>query len=99
MDKGVKADVSCFVHLFHLCGNPKPLEDAEKMPDYCLHSTCRSDLKLNKIRYFEIYGACKHMIDVRWVFDRISNRDMDSFHLMLRGYAINTMTVCNCLIR
>ncbi|XP_027346235.1 pentatricopeptide repeat-containing protein At2g15690, mitochondrial [Abrus precatorius] len=89
MDKGVKADAICFDLLFDLCGQSKSLEDAKKAHDYFLQSTCRSDLKLNN-KVIEMYGNCKSMTDARRVFDHMANRDMDSWHLMIRGYANNT---------
>ncbi|XP_057433746.1 pentatricopeptide repeat-containing protein At2g15690, mitochondrial-like [Lotus japonicus] len=38
-----------------------------------------------------MYGNCKSMIDARRVFDHMSNRNMDTWHSMLRGYANSTM--------
>ncbi|KAK7362648.1 hypothetical protein VNO77_04767 [Canavalia gladiata] len=89
MDKGVKADANCFDLLFDLCGQSKSLEDAKKAHDYFLQSACRSDLKLNN-KVINMYGNCKSMTDARRVFDHMPNRDMDSWHLMIRGYANNT---------
>ncbi|KAL1291776.1 hypothetical protein HN51_060297 [Arachis hypogaea] len=89
MEKGVKADASCFHLLFDFCGKSKILEDAKKAHNYFLQSTCRSDLNLNKV--IEMYGNCKSMTDARRVFDHMPNRNMDSWHLMLRGYTNSTM--------
>ncbi|KAK7400808.1 hypothetical protein VNO78_12115 [Psophocarpus tetragonolobus] len=88
MDKGVKADAGCFDLLFDLCGQSKSLEDAKKAHDHFLQSTFRSDLKWNN-KVIEMYGNCKSMTDARRVFDHMPNRDMDSWHLMMRGYANN----------
>ncbi|XP_061350986.1 pentatricopeptide repeat-containing protein At2g15690, mitochondrial [Gastrolobium bilobum] len=90
MDKGDKADASCFDLLFDSCGQLKSLEVAKKAHDYFLQSTYRSDLKLNN-KVIEMYGNCKSMTDARRVFDHMPNRNMDSWHLMLCGYANNTM--------
>ncbi|KAI9071739.1 hypothetical protein K1719_046296 [Acacia pycnantha] len=90
MDKGVKADANCFDTLIDLCGKSKSLEDAKKVHDYFLQSTFRSDLKLNN-KVLEVYGKCKSMIDARRVFDHMANKNMDSWHLMIYGYANNTM--------
>ncbi|KAL2344830.1 hypothetical protein Fmac_006115 [Flemingia macrophylla] len=89
MDKGVKADASCFDLLFDLCGQSKSLEDAKKAHDHFLQSTFRSDLKLNN-KVIEMYGNCKSMTDARRVFDHMPNRNMDSWLLMMRGYSNNT---------
>ncbi|KAI4353141.1 hypothetical protein L6164_002111 [Bauhinia variegata] len=90
MDKGVKADANCFETLFDLCGKSKSLEDAKKVHDYFLQSTYRGDLKLNN-NVLEMYGKCKSMTDARRVFDHMPNRNVDSWHLMIYGYANNTM--------
>ncbi|KAE9613598.1 hypothetical protein Lal_00016090 [Lupinus albus] len=89
MEKGVKADSNCFDLLIDLCGKSKSVEDAKEVHDYFLQSTYRSDDKLiNKV--LEMYGNCKSMTDARRVFDHMPNRSMDSWHLMIRGYANST---------
>ncbi|XP_004505209.1 pentatricopeptide repeat-containing protein At2g15690, mitochondrial [Cicer arietinum] len=90
MEKGVKADASCFDLLFDLCGKSKSVEDAKKVHDYFLQSTFRSDFKLHN-KVIEMYGNCKSMTDARRVFDHMPNRNMDSWHMMIRGYANSTM--------
>lgn len=91
MDKeGVKADADCFHTLFELCGKSKSLENAKKVHDFFLQSTCRSDVQLiNKV--IEMYGKCASMTDARRVFDHMPERNMDSWHLMMNGYADNGM--------
>ncbi|XP_044508695.1 pentatricopeptide repeat-containing protein At2g15690, mitochondrial-like [Mangifera indica] len=88
MDKGVKADASCFYALFELCGNAKSFENGKKVHDYFLQSTWRGDLALNN-KVIGMYGKCASMIDARRVFDHMPDRNMDSWHLMINGYADN----------
>ncbi|XVF67590.1 hypothetical protein PTKIN_Ptkin10aG0133300 [Pterospermum kingtungense] len=88
MDKGVKADANCFWSLFESIGNPKSLEDAKKVHDYFLQSTCRGNLRLNN-KVIEMYAICGSMTDARRVFDHMPDRNMDSWHLMINGYADN----------
>ena len=90
MEKGVRADAQCFYALFNSCGSPKLLEEAKKVHDFFLQSTFRSDLQLNN-KVLEMYGNCGSMTDARRVFDHMTNRDMDSWHLMINGYANNAM--------
>ncbi|CAL5213174.1 unnamed protein product [Lathyrus oleraceus] len=90
MEKGVKADANCFELLFDLCGKSKSVEDAKKVHDYFLQSTFRSDFKLHN-KVIEMFGNCKSMTDARRVFDHMPNRNMDSWHMMIRGYANSTM--------
>ncbi|KAM7251488.1 hypothetical protein ACFE04_023371 [Oxalis oulophora] len=56
MNSGIKGDARCFYLLFERCGDPKSLDDAKKVHDFFLQSTCRADLGLrNKV--IEIIGA------------------------------------------
>ncbi|WCJ17661.1 Tetratricopeptide repeat (TPR)-like superfamily protein [Euphorbia peplus] len=87
MEKGVKADANCFHHLFELCGK---LEDAKKVHDYFLQSTYRGDMKFNN-KVIEMYGKCGSMTDAKRVFDHMAERDMDTWHLMINGYALNNI--------
>lgn len=87
MDKGVKADADCFYALFELCSK---FEDAKKVHDYFLQSTYRGDLKFNN-KVIEMYGKCASMTDARRVFDHMPDRNMDSWHLMINGYANNNL--------
>ena len=89
MDKeGVKADADCFYALFELCGKSKSVDNAKKVHDFFLQSTWRSDIKLiNKV--IEMYGKCASMTDARRVFDHMPERNIDSWNLMINGYADN----------
>ncbi|KAM1152045.1 hypothetical protein EV1_034351 [Malus domestica] len=89
MDKeGVKADADCFRSLFELCGRLKSLEDAKKAHDFFLQSTCRGNRELiHKI--IEMYRKCASMTDARRVFDHMLEKNIDSWHLMINGYADN----------
>ncbi|KAJ9175325.1 hypothetical protein P3X46_013890 [Hevea brasiliensis] len=87
MDEGVKADADCFYALFELCGK---LEDAKKVHDYFLQSTYRGDLKFNN-KVIEMYGKCASMTDARRVFDHMPDRNMETWHLMINGYANNNL--------
>ncbi|KAL0384205.1 UNVERIFIED_CONTAM: Pentatricopeptide repeat-containing protein, mitochondrial [Sesamum radiatum] len=88
MDQGIRANAECFSLLFELCGNSKKFEDAKKAHDYFLRSTFRSDLQLNN-RVLDMYSKCGSMTDARRVFDHMPDRNMDSWHLMINGYAAN----------
>ncbi|CAA2958095.1 pentatricopeptide repeat-containing protein At2g15690, mitochondrial [Olea europaea var. sylvestris] len=88
MEQGLRADAECFSLLFSLCGNSKKIEDAKKVHDYFLRSTFRSDLLLNN-QVLDMYSKCGSMTDARRVFDHMPDRNMDSWHLMINGYAAN----------
>ncbi|KAL5541097.1 hypothetical protein UlMin_043383 [Ulmus minor] len=88
MEKGVKGDADCFYALFEQCVNSKTLESAKKVHDFFLQSTWRSDRELiNKV--IEMFAKCGSMSDARRVFDHMPDRNMDSWHLMIKGYADN----------
>ncbi|XP_010548024.1 PREDICTED: pentatricopeptide repeat-containing protein At2g15690 [Tarenaya hassleriana] len=90
LDKGAMPDGECFGILFESCGNLKSLEHAKKVHDYFLQSKFRGDIKLNN-KVIQMYGNCGSMTDARRVFDHIPDRNMDSWHLMMRAYADNGM--------
>ncbi|GAB2269633.1 hypothetical protein Dimus_004558 [Dionaea muscipula] len=90
MDSGARADRECFSVLFEKCGNPKALEEAKKVHDFFLRSPFRGELRLNN-KVLEMYGKCGSMVDARRVFDHIPDRDMNSWHLMIKGYADNAL--------
>ncbi|KAG6571981.1 Pentatricopeptide repeat-containing protein, mitochondrial, partial [Cucurbita argyrosperma subsp. sororia] len=88
LKEGVKADADCFHELFELCGKSKSFENAKVVHDYFLQSTCRSDLQLNN-KVLEMYGKCGSMSDAQRVFDHMPDRSIESWHLMIKGYADN----------
>ncbi|KAI3708022.1 hypothetical protein L2E82_37021 [Cichorium intybus] len=88
MDKGELADAECFNALFALCGKSKKLEDAKKIHDYFLRSSYRGEIQLNH-RIIDMYSKCGSMVDARRVFDHMSEKTMDTWHLIINGYASN----------
>ncbi|XP_022136002.1 pentatricopeptide repeat-containing protein At2g15690 [Momordica charantia] len=88
LKEGVKADADCFHVMFELCGKSKSFDNAKIVHDYFLQSTCRGDLQLNN-KVLEMYGKCGSMSDARRVFDHMPDRNIDSWHLMIKGYADN----------
>nr|GMD46027.1 pentatricopeptide repeat-containing protein At2g15690 [Ipomoea batatas] len=88
MEKGVVADMQCFHLLFESCGKSRKLEDAKAVHDYFLRSKCRSDLELNN-KVIDMYSNCWSMMDARRVFDHMPERNIDTWHLMINGYALN----------
>ncbi|CAK7356631.1 unnamed protein product [Dovyalis caffra] len=87
MDNGVKADADCFYSLFEKCTEH---EVAKKVHDYFLQSTFRGDVKLNN-NVIKMYEKCGSITDARRVFDHMPDRNMDSWHLMINGYANNDL--------
>ncbi|KAI5679537.1 hypothetical protein M9H77_00764 [Catharanthus roseus] len=88
MEEGILADAFCFDLLFEFCMKSKKLEEAKKVHDYFLRSTCRGDLLLNN-KVISMYVNCGSMTDARRVFDHMPDRNMDSWNSMISGYAVN----------
>ncbi|XP_076912652.1 pentatricopeptide repeat-containing protein At2g15690, mitochondrial-like, partial [Bidens hawaiensis] len=88
LGQGELADAECFHVLFGLCGKLKKLEEAKKVHDYFLRSSYRGDVQLNH-KVIDMYSKCGSMVDARRVFDHMSERNMDSWHCIINGYAGN----------
>ncbi|KAL3652994.1 hypothetical protein CASFOL_002675 [Castilleja foliolosa] len=90
LDNGALADAECYSLLFQLIGNSEIFEDAKKVHDYFLRSSLRGDLQLNN-KVLKMYSKCGNMTDARWVFDHMPDRNMNSWHMMIYGYANNAL--------
>ncbi|XP_071736785.1 pentatricopeptide repeat-containing protein At2g15690, mitochondrial-like [Rutidosis leptorrhynchoides] len=88
MGQGELADADCFGVLFALCGKMKKLEEAKKVHDYFLRSSYRGDMQLVH-KVIDMYFKCGSMVDARRVFDHMSDRNIDAWHLIINGYAGN----------
>jgi pentatricopeptide repeat protein len=77
-----------FFSLVSSCTGPESLDDLKKVHDYFLRSPFRGDLHVNN-KFLEMYSKCGSMIDARRTFDHMSDRDMESWHIMIHGYTIN----------
>ncbi|KAJ4953754.1 hypothetical protein NE237_030586 [Protea cynaroides] len=88
MSQGVRADPHTFSALLTSCGNSKLLEEGKKVHDFLLRSPFKGDVQLSN-KVMEMYSRCGSMVDARRVFDHTPARNMDSWHLMINGYATN----------
>ncbi|KAF8406916.1 hypothetical protein HHK36_006037 [Tetracentron sinense] len=88
LSQGVRADSHTFYALLNSCGNSKLLEEGKKIHDFLIRSPFQVGIQLNN-KLIEFYGKCGSMNDARRVFDRMPERNLDSWHLMINGYAIN----------
>ncbi|KAF2932812.1 hypothetical protein DAI22_04g028300 [Oryza sativa Japonica Group] len=87
-DKGARADPQAFYELAAACSNPKLLEELRKIHDFFLRSPFRADLQVNN-KMLEMYAKCAAMNHARRTFDHMPDRNMDSWHIMIDGYAVN----------
>ncbi|KAL3621159.1 hypothetical protein CASFOL_036071 [Castilleja foliolosa] len=88
LDNGALADAECFSLLFQIIGKSKKSKDAKTVHDYFMRSSFSDDLQLNN-KVLEMYSKCGNMTDARQVFDQMPDRNMNSWHTMIYGYANN----------
>lgn len=90
LDKGAMPNGECFALLFESCANLKSLEHSKKVHDHFLQSKFRGDPKLNNM-VISMFGECRSVTDAKRVFDHMVDKDLDSWHLMMRAYSDNGM--------
>ncbi|KAK9275494.1 hypothetical protein L1049_022761 [Liquidambar formosana] len=88
MNQGVCADYGVFYALLDSCGDSRLLKVGKRVHELLNRSKFCGDVELNN-KLIEMYGRCGSMRDARRVFDRIRDRNLSSWHLMINGYAMN----------
>ncbi|CAN7076685.1 unnamed protein product [Brassica oleracea var. botrytis] len=88
--RAMPPDKDCFSLLFESCANLKSLEHSKKVHTHFLRSKFTSDPKLNNV-VIRMFGECTSVTDSKRVFDHMADKDMDSWHLMMRVYTDNGM--------
>lgn len=88
MGQGVLADYNVFGALLDACESTNSLELSKRVNDVLRRSKFAGDVDLNN-KLIGIYGKCASMRDARRVFDKIPERNMASWKLMINGYAVN----------
>ncbi|KAK4279375.1 hypothetical protein QN277_011166 [Acacia crassicarpa] len=88
MVQGAAADYAVFLALLNLCENTKSLESGKRVHELLRRSPFRGDMDLNN-RLMRMYGRCGSMNDARRVFDKMRERDISSWHLLIDGYSVN----------
>ncbi|RWW25048.1 hypothetical protein GW17_00010640 [Ensete ventricosum] len=90
LNQGVRPDPPTFFDLIASCSDSKHLDELKKIYEFFFRSPYRADLQINN-KLLEMFSKCGSMIDARRVFDRMPDRTMDSWHLMIDGYAVNNL--------
>lgn len=88
MAQGVNAQRPVFELLLDSCKNSRALELGKKVHKFLIRSPFKADVELN-FKLTEMYVKCGSMRDARRIFDRMRDRNMWSWHLMIYGYASN----------
>lgn len=82
------ADYAVLLALLNLCENTKSLESGKRVHEFLRRSPFRADMELNN-RLTRMYAKCGSMNDARRVFDKMRERDISSWHLLIDGYTEN----------
>ncbi|URD95490.1 PPR repeat [Musa troglodytarum] len=90
LNQGVRPDSPTFFDLIAFCSDSKHLDELKKIYEFFFRSPFRADLQINN-KLLEMFSKCGSVIDARRVFDRMPDRTMDSWHLMIDGYAVNNL--------
>lgn len=88
MGQGAFADYNVYLALLNLCENTKSTEWGKRVHEFLKRSAFRRDIELNN-RLIGMYGSCGSMKDARRVFDKMLERNINSWHLMINGYTLN----------
>ncbi|XLT62103.1 hypothetical protein HN873_018627 [Arachis hypogaea] len=92
MGQGSVADYGVFLAMLNLCEGTRSLEYGKMVHEFLRRSRFRGEVELNN-RLIGMYGKCGNMNIARKVFDRMPERNMSSWHLMIIGYTENGAVV------
>ncbi|XLS70479.1 hypothetical protein HN51_027344 [Arachis hypogaea] len=85
---GSVADYGIFLAMLNLCEGTRSLEYGKRVHEFLRRSRFRGKVELNN-RLIGMYEKCGNMNIARNVFDRMPERNMSSWHLMIIGYTEN----------
>lgn len=90
VSKCVAVDLPRFVQLMHQCGENKALEEAKTVHEHVMRSMSPiSVFTYNRI--LEMYGRCGSMDDAFAVFDKMSERNLSTWDIMITWLAKNDL--------
>lgn len=88
MGQGVFADYSVYVSLLKLCEDSKSLELGKRVHDFIRKSKFGGDIELGN-GLIGMYVKCGSLKDARRLFDKMPERNISSWNLMISGYTVN----------
>ncbi|KAI4377780.1 hypothetical protein MLD38_015358 [Melastoma candidum] len=88
LEKGGSADGPVLRELLQLCGKSKSIDLGKKVDFLMRRSGFRKDVELNNL-LVEMYCECGSVRDARRVFDRMPDRNRDSWLVMINGCSKN----------
>ncbi|XP_065851113.1 pentatricopeptide repeat-containing protein At2g15690, mitochondrial-like [Euphorbia lathyris] len=84
--QGARANYDVLVALLDSCGSLKSLDMGKRTHEFLRRSNFAVDTEINN-KLIEMFGKCKSMRGARRVFDKMPERNMSSWHLIINGYA------------
>ncbi|KAE8677147.1 Pentatricopeptide repeat-containing protein [Hibiscus syriacus] len=88
MGQGVLADYNDFMALLDACADTNSLELSKRVDEFLRRSKFAGDIELNN-KLIGVYGKCASVRDARRVFDKMHERNLASWNVMINGYAVN----------
>nr|AFK49152.1 unknown [Lotus japonicus] len=88
MGHGAVADSSVYLALLKLCEDSGSLESGKRVHEFLKKSSFNGEVEVNN-RLIGMYGKCGGMKDARRVFDKMPERNLSSWCLMISGYTVN----------
>ncbi|KAJ4851113.1 hypothetical protein Tsubulata_040707 [Turnera subulata] len=88
VERGAVADYGVFGAVLGLCGSLKSLDLGRRAHELMRRSGYGGDIELSN-KLIDMYGKCGSVRDARRVFDRMRERNLGSWHLLMNGYAEN----------
>nr|KYP41761.1 Pentatricopeptide repeat-containing protein At2g15690 family [Cajanus cajan] len=82
MGHGALADYRVYLALLNLCDHTRSLESGKRVHEFLRRSTFRGDIELCN-RLIGMYCKCGSVKDARLVFDKMPERNIVSWHLMI----------------
>lgn len=74
--------------LLNACADSRLLEEGRKIENFLMRSPLRAFAQINN-ELIRLYGKCGSMSDARRVFEKMPERNLDSWDLMICGFASN----------
>ncbi|CDP03188.1 unnamed protein product [Coffea canephora] len=84
--QGAEANYFVFEALISSCGSSESLELGKNVHELMMKSPFSRNVELN-IKLVQMYVKCGNMNGARKVFDRLRDRSLELWHLMINGYA------------
>ncbi|RHN53152.1 putative DYW domain-containing protein [Medicago truncatula] len=97
MGQGAFADYSDFLSLLKLCEDLKSLELGKRVHEFLRRSKFGGNVELCN-RLIGLYVKCGSVKDARKVFDKMPDRNVGSWNLMIGGYNVNGLGIDGLLV-